>query len=181
MRRLLPNAFIDQLGKELAVNEARSPLGVISSSGLCGHYFIKRFALPFESGNTVANGSKEIAVFDHFGFAADRAVPRNNNGLVRHPREICFRRLDHAVNVSASRIIDEWEMSVPPSVARMQDISLGKIDRDIAIGVGGPVIFKSDGCAVKMKRLLRPGDLGWDCCRWALREGKIPVINSGCC
>src|SRR5258708_39623859 len=117
MRRRLPNAFIDQFGKELAVNEARSPLGVISSSGLCGHYFIKRFALSFESGNTVANGSKDIAVFDHFGLAADRAVPRDNNGLVRHHPEIRFRRLDHAVNVSASGIIDEWVESVPPSVA----------------------------------------------------------------
>src|SRR6266404_5200800 len=112
MRRILPHAFIDQFGKELAVNEARSPLGVISSSGLCGHYFIKRFALSFKSGNTVANGSQDIAVFDHFGFAADRAVPRNNNGLVCHHREICFRGLDHAVNASTSRIIDEWVMSV---------------------------------------------------------------------
>src|SRR6267143_4274397 len=116
MRRIFPNAFIDQFGKELAVNEARSPLGVISSSGLCGHYFIKRLALSFESGNTAANRDEKIAVLDHFGFAADRAVPRNNNGLLRHHREICFRGLDHAVNVSASRIIDEREMPVPPGV-----------------------------------------------------------------
>ena len=74
MRRRLPNAFIDQFGKELAVNEARSPLGVISSSGLRGHYFIKRFALSFESGNTVANGSKNVALFDHFDFAANSYV-----------------------------------------------------------------------------------------------------------
>ena len=44
MRRIFPNAFIDQFGKELAVNEARSPLGVVSSRGLSGHYFIQ-FAL----------------------------------------------------------------------------------------------------------------------------------------
>jgi len=77
MRRRLPNACIDQFGKELAVNEARSPLGVISGSGLCGHYLIKRFALSFERSNAVPNGSKDIAVFDHFGFAANRAVPWN--------------------------------------------------------------------------------------------------------
>src|SRR5260370_15721743 len=160
MRRRLPNAFIDQFGKQLAVNEARSPLGVISSSGLCGHYFIKRFALSFERSNTVANGSKDIAVFDHFGFAADRAVPRNNNGLVRHHREIGLRGLDHSVDASASRIIDEWVMSVPPNVPRMQDISLRKIDRDIAIGVLRIAIFNTDCCAVKMKRLLCSSNLG---------------------
>src|SRR6266481_9063103 len=134
MRRILPNAFIDQFGKELAVNEARSPLGVISSSGLCGHYFIKRFALSFKSGNTVANGSQDIAVFDHFGFAADRTVSRNNNGLVRDHREICLRGLHHSIEASAGRIIDERIVPVPPSVAGMEDISFSEISRDIAIG-----------------------------------------------
>ena len=94
---------------------------------------------------------------------------------------VSFRGLDHAVNASASRIIDEREMPIPPRVASVQDIRLCKIDRDIAIGVRRIVIFKSDGCAVKMKRLLRSGDLGWDCCRWQRRESKIPIINSGRC
>src|ERR1700746_3021199 len=106
MRRRLPNAFADQFDKELAVDEPLSPLGVISSSGFRSHYFVKGFALSFESGNAVPNGRKEIAVFGHFGFAANRAVTRNNNGLVRHHCEIRFRGLDHAVKASASRIID---------------------------------------------------------------------------
>src|ERR1700730_902861 len=181
MRRRSPNAFIDQFGKELAVDEARSRLGVISSSELRGHYFIKRFAPSFESNNTVANGSKDVSVFDHFGSAADRTVPRNNEGLVRDEGEICLGGRDHAVNVSASRIIDEWVVSVPPSVSGEEDISFSEISRDIAIGVSGIVMFKRDCCAVKMKRLLRSDDLGWDCRRWQRWEGKIPVINPGRC
>ena len=81
---IIPNAFVDQFRKELAVNEKPSPLSAVSSSGLCGHDFIKGFALSIESRNAVANGRKNIAVFDHFGFAPDRAMPRDNNGLVRH-------------------------------------------------------------------------------------------------
>ena len=53
-----------------------SPLGVISSSGLCGHYFIKRFAVFFESSYLIANVSQHVAIRDHFGFAADTAVSR---------------------------------------------------------------------------------------------------------
>jgi len=85
MRRIFPDAFVNQFREELAVNEAFSPLGVISSSGLCRDYFIKRFALSFESGNAIANGRKRIAVFEHFGLAADRTVSRNNNGLISLP------------------------------------------------------------------------------------------------
>src|ERR1700693_6125256 len=103
MRRIFPKAFVDQFGKELAVNEASSPLLVISSSGLCRHYFINGFALSFEGGNPIANGRKEIAVFDHFGFAAYRTVPRNNNGLVRYPRHVCLRGANHSIEASASR------------------------------------------------------------------------------
>ncbi len=134
MRRIFPNAFVDQFRKEFAVNEKPSPLIVISSSGLCGQYFIKGFAFSFESSNAVANGREHIAILGHFGFAADRAVSRNNNGLVCHHREICFRGLDRSTNASASRIIDERVVSVPPSVAGVEDIGLNKISRDIAIG-----------------------------------------------
>src|SRR5438552_5623872 len=85
MCRIFPGAFVNQFGEELAVNEVFSPLGVISSSGFCRDYFIKGFALSFESGNAIANGRKRIAVFDHFSLTADQTVSRNNNGLISLP------------------------------------------------------------------------------------------------
>src|SRR4029077_13750899 len=164
--------------KELAVNEARSPLGVISSSGLCGHYFINGFALFFESGNPIANGRKRIAVFDHFGLAADRTVSRNNNGLVRYPRDVCLRGANHSIEASASRIIDEWVVSVPPSVAGVEDISLNKINRDIAIGVTRTVIFERNGSAIEVKRLVGVEHLSRNraCRRW--RKNEVPIFYS---
>src|SRR6266481_7954107 len=122
MRRIFPKAFVNQFRKELAVNEASPPLRVISSSGLCGQYFIKGFAFSFESSNAIANGHKRIAVHGHFGLAADRTVSRNNNGLVRYPRDVCLRGANHSIEASASRIIDERVVSVPPSVAGVEDI-----------------------------------------------------------
>ena len=147
-----------------------SPLGVISSSGLCGHYFIKRFAVFFESSYLVANVSQHVAIRDHFGFAADGAVSRNNDGLVCHRRDICFRCFDHPVNVSAGRIIDERVMSVPPRVAGVQDISFNKISRDIAIGMSWAIMFKRDGDAIKMKRLVSREQIGWNRARPARPE-----------
>ena len=70
-----PNAFVNQLRKELAVNEKASPLGVVSSSGLRSHYFIEGCALFFESSDPVANNGEHVAIRGHFGFGADRAVP----------------------------------------------------------------------------------------------------------
>src|SRR6266403_3595800 len=148
------NAFVNQLGKEIAVNKASSPLRVISSSGLCRHYFIKGFAFSFESSNTIVNGRKRIAVFDHFGFAADRAVARNDNCFVGDPRDVCLRGANHSIKASASRIVDEREISVPPRVAGVQNIRFCEIDGNVAVGVSRVVTFERNGGAIPVKRLV---------------------------
>src|SRR6267378_3615453 len=179
-RRIFPKAFVNQFGKELAVNETSSPLRVISGSGLCHYYFIKGFALSFEGRNAIANGRKRIAVFGHFGLAADRTVSRNNNGLVRYHREICLRGLNHSIEASASRIVDEWVVSVPPSVAGVEDISFNKISRDIAIGVTRTVIFERNGRAIKAERLVGVEHISRNRARGRSRESEIPILDSRC-
>src|SRR6266403_660324 len=177
-RRIFPKAFIDQFGKELAVNEASSPLRVISGSGLCRHYFIKGFALSFQGRNAIANGRKRIAVFGHFGLAADRTVTRNNNGLVRYHREICLRGLDHSIEASASRIVDEWIVSVPPSVAGVEDISFNKTSRDIAIGVTRTVIFERNGSAIEAERLVGVEYVSRNRAYRRWRKSEVPIFYS---
>src|SRR2546426_5781373 len=178
MRRIFPNAFVNQFRKDLAASEKPSPLRVISSSGLCSHYFIKGFALSFESSNAIANGRKDIAVFDQLRFVPNRAVARNDNCFVGNPRDVCLRGANHSIDASASRIIDEWVVSVPPSVAGMEDISFNKISRDIAIGVTGTVIFERNGSAIEAERLAGVEHVSGNraCRRW--RKSEVPIFYS---
>src|SRR5215813_258024 len=178
MCRIFPHAFVDQFRKQLAVNEASSPLGIISSSRLCSHYFIKRFALFLKHSNSVANGREHVAILIHLRFAADRAVPRNDDGLICHHREICFRGLDHPVKASTSRIIDEWVVSVPPGVAGMKDISFSEISRDVAIGMSWAAIFERDSSAVEMKRFVGVEHFSRNRPRRPWRESEVPIFNS---
>ena len=61
-------------------------------------------------------------------------------------------------------------MSVPPRVAGVEDISFNKISRDIAIGMSWAIIFKRDGDAIKMKRLVSREQIGWNRARPARPE-----------
>src|SRR4029077_266488 len=134
--------------------------------------------LSLESSNAFANGRKDIAVFNHFRFAADRAVPRDNDGLVRYHREIRFRGFDHAVNVSASRTIDEWVISVPPGVAGMEDISFNKISRDITVGMSWAVMFKHNGSAIELERLVGVEYVSRNCACRRWRKSELPIFHS---
>ena len=69
-------------------------------------------------------------------------------------------------------------MSVPPSVAGVEDISLNKISRDIAIGVTRTVIFERNGSAIEVKRLVGVEHVSRNraCRRW--RKSEVPIFHS---
>ena len=60
----------------------------------------------------------------------------------------------------------------------MEDISLGEIDRDIAIGVRRIVIFKCDCCAVKMKRLVGVEHVSRNRAGRRWRKSEVPIYHS---
>src|SRR5262249_21077566 len=92
----------------------------------------------------------------------------------------CLRGVDHSVNVSASGIINEWEISVPPRVAGVQHIGFREIEGNVAVRVSRSIAFERNGGAIEMKRLVGGEHVSWNraCRRW--RKSEIPIVDSGC-
>ena len=79
-------------------------------------------------------------------------MPRNHDGLIRNPGHVCLGCANRPVNAAASGIINEREIPVPEGIGHMDDVSVGKFDRYIAVGVGGRIIFQRERRAIEMKR-----------------------------
>jgi hypothetical protein len=63
--------------------------------------------------------------------------------------------LDHPVDVSAGRVVDEGIDAVPVGVASVKDIRLGESDRYVTVGVRRIVMFQSERGIVQLQSPLR--------------------------
>ena len=75
-------------------------------------------------------------------------MSRDEDGLAGERYEIGLDRPDLAIDAAAGGVVDEGLDSVPPGIADMDDIGVGEVDRDVAVGVGGRIVFENDSSVV---------------------------------
>ena len=61
-------------------------------------------------------------------------------------------------SIAAGGIVDEGVVAVPECVGHVDNIGIREMDVDVAVGVGGGVVFESDCRAVETHGLLRLED-----------------------
>src|ERR1700720_2551236 len=74
----------------------------------------------------------------------------NHNRRGAHLREVCFRCANLAIDAASGRIVDKRIVAIPERVSGVQNISLGKVYRDVRIGMSGAVVLEGERGAVKV-------------------------------
>jgi len=62
------------------------------------------------------HGNQHIAEFDQLRLVANGTMSRNDDGLIRNPRDISLRRANHSVNTAAGCAINEREIPIPERI-----------------------------------------------------------------
>src|SRR5438477_9300110 len=105
----------------------------------------------------------------------------NANSLFGDLGEVRLRRLDHALDIPAGGIIDEWIMTIPPGIAGVKNVRLNKVGRNITVGVAGSVVGECDGRTIKMQRFFLIEDFGGNRAGGRWREGEVPTFHACSC
>jgi hypothetical protein len=103
-----------------------------------------------ESRHFLASANQQVAVEGELGFVANRAVPWDDNHLVRDFRQVDFGSANHAVDAAARRIIDKRIVAILERASDVENIGVYKINGDVAAGVGGGVVLEGNSRPVEL-------------------------------
>src|SRR5258708_24172848 len=90
--------------------------------------------------------------------------------------EICLGGLDHPLDVSTGRVVDEWIDAVPIRIAGIKNIRVRDGDGYIAVRMRATVIFEGKRGAIEGQSLLRRENFGRN--RRSGGEGKLKSQSS---
>src|SRR5258708_26982901 len=91
--------------------------------------------------------------------------------------EICLGGLDHPLDVSTGRVVDEWIDAGPIRIAGMKNIRFRDGDGYIAVRMRATVIFEGKRGAIEGQSLLRRENFGRNRRQRRRREVEIPVLD----
>src|SRR5262245_13371423 len=151
----MSNAVVDEPRKEIGGDDELAPLRVESNGWLCGNRVLERPPLLLELRDVAAYRHEHFAIFSQRCLVAYRlAMAGDDDRLVRYGGNIRLGRLDHPVDVSAGRVVDERIYAVPIGVAAMENIRFPDRDRQIAVGVRRTVIFEMKRRSIQLQCFL---------------------------
>jgi hypothetical protein len=130
------DALVDQLREECRGDQELAPRGVKRRGRLGRDGLVEGTALLLSFATFVrmaTNMSRKDA--SSVLLLTGHVVAGNDDRLLTDGGDVCFRCLDHSVNATSGRVVDEWIEAVPERIPAMQDVSLGECDRDIAVRV----------------------------------------------
>src|SRR5260370_42277145 len=126
---------IDDLDELVGVEQAFAPDGVEIGEGLFRDGFLGGFSGGLQFLHAIAGGDEHVAEFREAGFVAERAVPRNNFGVIAGEREDFIGGGDHAGDIAAGTGGDVGMHAVYKGVAHVDYFGLLKIKLDVLVGV----------------------------------------------
>src|SRR5215468_2806758 len=98
--------------------------------------------------------------------------------MVRDFGQVGVGGLDHSVNAAAGRVVDERVVTVPERISDVDDVGVGEVHIDVAVGVSGRVVFERDLLAVEIEGALGGENIAWNRTRGRSQKGKIPALNA---
>src|SRR5215468_1100368 len=129
----LSHAVVDEPREEIGGDDELAPLRVESGGWLRGNRVLERPTLLLELRDIVAYRHEHVAIFRQLCLVAHRrAMAGDDDRLVRYGGNIRLGRLDHPVDVSASRVVDEWIDAIPARIPTMKNIGFREGDGDVA-------------------------------------------------
>jgi len=78
----------------------------------------------------------------------------NHNRRCANFRKVRFGCANLAIDAASGRVVDKGIVAIPERVSGVQNISLGKVYRDVRIGMGGAVVLEGESGAVGVNRVL---------------------------
>src|SRR4029434_2154867 len=95
------NALENVSDEVLRAPKAGAPLCIRGDCRLFCDNLVERLALFLQSRHFLASANQQVTVEGELGFVANRAVPWDDNHLVRDFRQVGFGSADHAINAAA--------------------------------------------------------------------------------
>src|SRR6516165_7811799 len=147
------DALVDQAREERRRYDELTPLGVERGGRLGGNHLFERSPLLLELCDVFTDRNEHVAIFSQLCLVAHRlAMAGDDDRLVRYGGNIRLGRLDHPVDVSASRVVDEWIDAIPVRIPTMKNIGFWEGDGDVAIRMGRPIVLQSKLGTVQVDR-----------------------------
>ena len=161
-RSLDSDSLIDELGEEVGIDDELSPFRVIRCSGFRRYGLVGRPSQFLEHRDVLTNADEHVAVGLQLRSVADWiTVARNDNCRVGRGGQVVVGSPDHPVDVTAGRIVDEGIDAVPEGVAGVKDIRVRKGHRDVAVGVGWPIVLQRELGAIDIHGPFDREDIRW--------------------
>ncbi len=139
---------IDDLDELVAVDDALAPNSVEIGEGLFRDGFQGGFSRALQALNAITRSDQHIPGFREVRFVANRAVPRNDLGVIVGERENFVGGGNHACDFAARTGIDVRIHAVEKRVAHRKHVGLLKMNVDVRIRVRGTKVSEREGFAI---------------------------------
>ncbi len=128
---------IEDLDELVAVDDAFAPDGFEIGERLFRDGFLGGFSRGLQFLNAIAGGDEHVPGFREVRFVAERAVPRNNLGVIAGERENCVGGGNHAIDFAARAGVDIGIHAVEKRVAHLNHVGLLKMNVDVRVRMRG--------------------------------------------
>src|ERR1700747_1925783 len=153
---------IDDLDPLVAVDDAFAPDGVEIGEWLLRDGFLGRFSRRLQFLNAIARSDQHFPEFREVSFAAERAVPGNNLGVIAGERENFVDGGNSASDCAARTGVDVGIYPVEKQVAQLNHVCLFKINVDVPVRMcGGGKVLKREGFAIGLQLVTGAEGLLW--------------------
>src|SRR5262245_39574181 len=154
-RKRTSHAVIDEPREEVGADDELAPLRVESGGWLRGNRVLERPPLLLELRDVVAYRHEHVAIFRQLCLVAHRlAMAGHDDRLFRYGGNIRLGRLDHPVDVTAGRVVDEGIDAVPVRITAMKNVGFWEGDGDVAVRMRGPIVLQGKFGTVQVNRLV---------------------------
>src|SRR5580700_10055885 len=142
---------IDDLDPLVAVDDAFAPDGVEIGERLFPNGFLGKLSRRLQFLNAIARSDQHVPEFREVGLVAERAVPRNNLGVVACERENFVDGGNRAGECAARTGVDVGIHPVEKQIAHMNHVGLFKMNVDIRVRMGGSNMLENEALAIDLQ------------------------------
>ena len=142
---------IDDLDPLVAVDDSFTPGGVEIGKRLSRHGFQGGSSCGLQFLNAIARSNQHVSEFRQVRFVAERAVPRNNRGVIVGERENFVGSGDHPVDTAVRTGVDVRIHAVEKQVSHRNHVGVLKMNVDIRIRMRGSNVSERKRLAIGLQ------------------------------
>src|SRR5882762_9812774 len=152
---------IDDLDPLVAVDEAFAPDGVEIGEWLLRDGFLGGFSRGLQFLNAIARSDQHVPESREVCFVAERAVPRNNLGVIAGERENFVDGGNSASDCAARTGVDVGIYPVEKQVTHLNHVGPFKMNVDVPVRMCGGKVLEREGFAIGLQLVTGAEGLLW--------------------